>query len=281
MGGEAAGVREVGEGAEFGGRVERAVLGGLSDGDGSGFGKVNAVTADESGGDGGGGEFAEGAGEREEFAAAGEKFGGAAFVGVNVGDLVAEDALVAVAEGGEGEGVGGGAVEDEEGFAVGFEDLPEELLRAGGRGIVTVGGDGVGIGGVERGEGFRADAGGVVAGERGIVTGGHGERVGGAAKEGDDFFRGFGTRRAHVRRNAAEHEHRRRFERNTRRAHAGGKNLRAASLLTALFREAGWEMVVVGGSAIEFYTEGDYFKAIWICVGRRARGRCRRESRRR
>jgi len=36
------------------------------------------------------------------------------------------------------------------------------------------------------------------------------------------------------------------------------KNLRAASLLTALFRRAGWEMVVVGGSAIEFYTEGDY-----------------------
>jgi hypothetical protein len=36
------------------------------------------------------------------------------------------------------------------------------------------------------------------------------------------------------------------------------KNLRAASLLSALFRAAGWEMVVVGGSAIEFYTEGDY-----------------------
>lgn len=36
------------------------------------------------------------------------------------------------------------------------------------------------------------------------------------------------------------------------------KNLRAASLLCALFRAAGWEMVVVGGSAIEFYTEGDY-----------------------
>ena len=35
------------------------------------------------------------------------------------------------------------------------------------------------------------------------------------------------------------------------------KNLRAASLLSALFRAAGWEMVV-GGSAIEFYTEGDY-----------------------
>ena len=36
------------------------------------------------------------------------------------------------------------------------------------------------------------------------------------------------------------------------------KNLRAASLLCALFRVAGWEMVVVGGSAIEFYTAGDY-----------------------
>ncbi len=36
------------------------------------------------------------------------------------------------------------------------------------------------------------------------------------------------------------------------------KNLRAASLMLAAFRVAGWEMVVVGGSAIEFYTEGDY-----------------------
>lgn len=34
--------------------------------------------------------------------------------------------------------------------------------------------------------------------------------------------------------------------------------LRLSGLVTRLFREAGWELVVVGGSAVEFYTEGSY-----------------------
>jgi len=45
------------------------------------------------------------------------------------------------------------------------------------------------------------------------------------------------------------------------------KNLRAASLLCALFRVAGWEMVVVGGSAIEFYTAGDYLTRDLSSIG--------------
>lgn len=36
------------------------------------------------------------------------------------------------------------------------------------------------------------------------------------------------------------------------------KALKLAGLITRIFREAGWELVVVGGSAIEFYTEGAY-----------------------
>jgi hypothetical protein len=36
------------------------------------------------------------------------------------------------------------------------------------------------------------------------------------------------------------------------------KNLRLASITSEIFREAGIELVVVGGSAIEFYTEGAY-----------------------
>src|SRR5436190_11815041 len=36
------------------------------------------------------------------------------------------------------------------------------------------------------------------------------------------------------------------------------KHLKLASLCSALFREKGIELVVVGGSAIEFYTEGAY-----------------------
>jgi hypothetical protein len=36
------------------------------------------------------------------------------------------------------------------------------------------------------------------------------------------------------------------------------KALKLSGLVSALFRERDWEMVVVGGSAIEFYTEGQY-----------------------
>jgi hypothetical protein len=36
------------------------------------------------------------------------------------------------------------------------------------------------------------------------------------------------------------------------------KALKLAGLVSALFRERDWEMVIVGGSAIEFYTEGQY-----------------------
>jgi hypothetical protein len=36
------------------------------------------------------------------------------------------------------------------------------------------------------------------------------------------------------------------------------KHLKLASLVSAVFREGGVELVVVGGSAIEFYTEGAY-----------------------
>jgi len=36
------------------------------------------------------------------------------------------------------------------------------------------------------------------------------------------------------------------------------KALKLTGLITRVFREAGWDLVVVGGSAVEFYTEGAY-----------------------
>jgi len=45
------------------------------------------------------------------------------------------------------------------------------------------------------------------------------------------------------------------------------KHLKLASLVSAVFRERGIELVVVGGSAIEFYTEGAYVSGdIDLCV---------------
>lgn len=36
------------------------------------------------------------------------------------------------------------------------------------------------------------------------------------------------------------------------------KSLALAGLVTRVFKDAGWDLVVVGGSAVEFYTEGSY-----------------------
>ncbi|RME94113.1 MAG: hypothetical protein D6766_06705 [Verrucomicrobia bacterium] len=45
------------------------------------------------------------------------------------------------------------------------------------------------------------------------------------------------------------------------------KHLKLASLVSALFRERGIDLVVVGGSAIEFYTEGAYVSGdLDLCV---------------
>ena len=45
------------------------------------------------------------------------------------------------------------------------------------------------------------------------------------------------------------------------------KTLKLSGLVGSLFRERGWEMVVVGGSAIEVYTEGQYMSgAIDMCA---------------
>ena len=119
--GEAVGVRQIGEGANGLGRIDRTVLGGLGQREGAGFGEMNAVAAGEGGSNGGGGELAGRARQREQLAAAGEEFRGAAFVGVDVGDLVAKYALMALAESGERQGVGGSAVEDKKRLAIGLE----------------------------------------------------------------------------------------------------------------------------------------------------------------
>jgi len=50
------------------------------------------------------------AADGEQLGAIGEKLAGAALVGFDMGGLVADDAVIGVAQGGQGQGVGGGAV---------------------------------------------------------------------------------------------------------------------------------------------------------------------------
>ena len=50
------------------------------------------------------------------------------------------------------------------------------------------------------------------------------------------------------------------------------KALQLAMLVATVFRERGYEMVVVGGSAIEFYTDGAYMSGdIDLCFWQKPR----------
>ncbi|MCY1182867.1 hypothetical protein D9M73_234490 [compost metagenome] len=102
---------------------------------------------------------------QQEFRAVGEEFRRAAFIGLDVGGLGADHAVVALAQRGQRQGVGRGAVEGEEHFAVGLEQVAEVIRSAGGPLVVAVGPlvPVVGLG--HRGPGLRADSGVVVAGE--------------------------------------------------------------------------------------------------------------------
>ena len=49
------------------------------------------------------------------------------------------------------------------------------------------------------------------------------------------------------------------------------KSMKLAGVVSSLFAEAGWELVVVGGSAVEFYTEGAYMSGDVDFCRRRAK----------
>ena len=115
--------------------------------------------------DGGGVNLAIRARHEQHLGTAGEKFGCAALGGFHMRVFMAHDAVVGLAERGQRERIGGGAVEDKEHFALGLEKFADEVGGALRPGIVAVIGRGPVIGFGERGEGFGADAGDVVAGK--------------------------------------------------------------------------------------------------------------------
>jgi hypothetical protein len=101
----------------------------------------------------------------EQLRAVGEEFRRAAFVGLDMRRVRTDHAVIGLAERGQRQRVGGGAVEDEEHLAIGLEQPPEAVGRGLRPGIGAVGGGVAGIGRLHRGEGLRADPGIVVAGE--------------------------------------------------------------------------------------------------------------------
>ncbi|MNJ55744.1 hypothetical protein D3C77_512620 [compost metagenome] len=93
----------------------------------------------------------------EQFRAVGEELRGATFVGLDVGGLRADHAVIALAQRRQRQGVGGGAVEGEEHFAVGFEQFAKVLGSPGCPLVVAVGAVVTLVGFFHGGPGFRAD----------------------------------------------------------------------------------------------------------------------------
>ena len=120
------------------------------------------------------GEFALAMRRQQQLRSAGEKLWGTAFVGFDVCCVGADDGLVGLAERREGDGVGRRAVEDEEDFRIGFEQLPKPVADLVGGVVVAVGCGVAAVGLVESGERLRANAGGVVAGKLQEIAGGVG-----------------------------------------------------------------------------------------------------------
>ena len=110
-------------------------------------------------------QFGEGRIEGDDFAAPGKEFRRPALVRVHVGQRVAKNPLVPLAQRGKDEGVGRRAVENEKDLAVFFKHGGEEFFRAQRFGVVAVARDVARIDGAQRRQRFRTDAGGVVTRE--------------------------------------------------------------------------------------------------------------------
>ena len=94
-----------------------------------------------------------------------EELGRAAFVGFDVGDFVAKNAMVGLAKGSQGERVGRGPVENEKDFALGFEDLANQVGRIFGPAVVAVAQRVARIGFSQSRPGLRTNPGIIVAGK--------------------------------------------------------------------------------------------------------------------
>ncbi|MNP09124.1 hypothetical protein D3C76_1012160 [compost metagenome] len=150
---------------ELVGAIDGAYLGGLGDGDHPRLGVVNVLALERHFADRLRRQLAVDAGCGQQLGAVGEELRRAAFVGFDVGGLGADYTVVALAQRGQGQGVGGGAVEGEKHLAVGFEQLAEVLRGALGPLVVAVSAVVAVVGFLHRRPGFGADTGIVVAGE--------------------------------------------------------------------------------------------------------------------
>ena len=108
---------------------------------------------------------------QKELGPVGEKLRSPAFIRLNMRNLVADHAVIGLAERGQGERVRRRAVEDKEHFAIRLENLAKQFCRAAGDRVVSVGREIPGIAFLQRLPRLRANPRGVVTG-KGVAHGG-------------------------------------------------------------------------------------------------------------
>src|ERR1043166_4668884 len=108
-------------------------------------------------------ELSVSASSRSKLRAAGEKLRSAAFIGLDMRLLVANDAVIRPAELSQGEGICGRSVEDEKGRAIRLENLAHPFGHAPGPFIIAVGSGPSRVRFGQSGPGLRANCRGVVA----------------------------------------------------------------------------------------------------------------------
>ncbi len=156
-------------------RVDRAHLGRLRERDHLGLGVVDVGAARDQRLHRVGRQLAVGALGGQQLGTVGEELGAAALVRLDVRQLMADDGVVRLAQRGQRQRIGGGAIEDEKDFAIGLEQIADAVAYALRPGIVAVGGlVAAAVRFQEVLQGFRAEAGVVVGGE--VLHGGSGWR---------------------------------------------------------------------------------------------------------
>ncbi len=97
-----------------------------------------------------------------QLGAIGKKLRGAAFIGLYVGRLTANDSMIGLAKRSKRQGICGGAIEGKEDLAIGLKQFPEGIGRSRRPGIVAIAGDVAAIGSIHGRPCLRTNAGIVV-----------------------------------------------------------------------------------------------------------------------
>src|SRR5437660_4613130 len=88
--------------------------------------------------DGSGADFTVLALKQQDFGSVGKEFRRATLVALDVRELMAEDAVIGLAQRGERKGIGSRAIEDEKDLAFRFKYVTDQIRRFGSPGVIAI-----------------------------------------------------------------------------------------------------------------------------------------------